>query len=226
MKDENINTALPENSAAVPAGQIDKQAASINILKDAGKEQNEDEDEEEETLNLTKPGEEDASWVSHWPLLTALLILLVMLTLQFGFKYEPPFPLNLIIYLVAFLLAGYNVLGMAFRKAKHFDFFNEFFLMSVATIGAFSIGSYSEGVAVMVFYSIGEWFQDAAVDKAKKSIKALLDIRPDKVTVVRDGKALVTDPKEIKIDEIIQVNAGEKVALDGVLYSDEASFNT
>ncbi|RYY30264.1 MAG: cadmium-translocating P-type ATPase [Sphingobacteriaceae bacterium] len=149
-----------------------------------------------------------------------------MLTLQFGFKYEPAFPLNLIIYLVAFALAGYNVLGMAYRKAKHFDFFNEFFLMSVATIGAFSIGSYSEGVAVMVFYSIGEWFQDAAVDKAKKSIKALLDIRPDKVTVVRDGKALVTDPKEIKVDEIIQINAGEKVALDGELYSEEASFNT
>lgn len=87
MKDENINTALPENSAAVPAGQIEKQTSQINMVKDAGKEQNED--EEEETLNLTKPGEEDASWISHWPLLTALLILLVMLTLQFGFKYEP-----------------------------------------------------------------------------------------------------------------------------------------
>ncbi|RYY25418.1 MAG: heavy metal translocating P-type ATPase, partial [Sphingobacteriaceae bacterium] len=185
------------------------------------------EDGEEETLDLTAPvTEEEGGVLSHWPLLTALFILIVMLTLQFGFKYEPAFPINLIIYTAAFLLAGYNVLGMAYRKAKHFDFFNEFFLMSVATIGAFSIGSYSEGVAVMVFYSIGEWFQDAAVDKAKKSIKALLDIRPDKVTVVRDGKTLVTDPKEIKIDEIIQVNAGEKVALDGQLFSDEASFNT
>jgi Cd2+/Zn2+-exporting ATPase len=115
---------------------------------------------------------------------------------------------------------------MAWRKAKHFDFFNEFFLMSVATLGAFSIGSYSEGVAVMVFYSIGEWFQDSAVNRAKKSIKALLDIRPDKVTVIRNGKTSVTDPKEIKVDEIIQIKAGEKVALDGVLYSDAATFNT
>ncbi len=181
----------------------------------------------EETLDLRAPvKEEDTGWRTHWPLLTALLILVIMLTLEFGFKYQPLFPINLIIFSVAFLLAGYNVLGMAWRKAKHFDFFNEFFLMSVATLGAFSIGSYSEGVAVMVFYSIGEWFQDSAVNKAKKSIKALLDIRPDKVTVIRDGKTLVSDPKVVKIDEIIQVKAGEKVALDGELYSDTASFNT
>ncbi|WP_292945882.1 heavy metal translocating P-type ATPase [Mucilaginibacter sp. 44-25] len=174
---------------------------------------------------MNKP-EEGETWLSHWPLLTALLILIIMLTLEYGFKWQPPFPVNLIIFLVAFVLAGYNVLGMAWRKAKHFDFFNEFFLMSVATIGAFSIGSYSEGVAVMVFYSIGEWFQDAAVNRAKKSIKALLDIRPDSVTVMRDGKTTNVDPKTVKVDEIIQVKAGEKVALDGELYSDTASFNT
>jgi len=115
---------------------------------------------------------------------------------------------------------------MAWRKAKRFDFFNEFFLMSVATIGAFSIGSYSEGVAVMVFYSIGEWFQDAAVDRAKRSIKALLDIRPDKVTVVRDGKTEVVNPKAVNVGDAIQVKAGEKVALDGVLISDVGTFNT
>jgi len=185
-----------------------------------------DHDDEDETLDLTKEPEQEETWLSHWPLLTALLILIIMLTLEFGFKYQPPFPVNLIIFLIAFGLAGYNVLGMAWRKAKHFDFFNEFFLMSVATIGAFSIGSYSEGVAVMVFYSIGEWFQDAAVNRAKKSIKALLDIRPDKVTVMRDGKPIETDPKTVEVDEIIQVKAGEKVALDGELYSDAATFNT
>ena len=107
-----------------------------------------------------------------------------------------------------------------------FDFFNEFFLMSVATIGAFAIGSYSEGVAVMVFYSIGEWFQDSAVSKAKRSIKALLDIRPDEVTVLRNGKAAVIHPNEIQVDEIIQIKAGEKVALDGELISEVAAFNT
>ena len=171
-------------------------------------------------------GEGNESWLSHWPLLSALLILMVMLVLEFGFSYQPVFPFNLIIFTIAFLLAGYNVLGMAWQKAKHFDFFNEFFLMSVATIGAFSIGSYSEGVAVMVFYSIGEWFQDAAVDRAKRSIKALLDIRPDEVTVIRNGQATVINPGEVQIDELIQVKAGEKVALDGILNSATATFNT
>jgi Cd2+/Zn2+-exporting ATPase len=180
---------------------------------------------DEETLDINEDSEA-GGWVSHWPLLTAFAILAVMLTLEFGFSYQPPFPVNLIIFSVAFLLAGYNVLGMAWRKAKRFDFFNEFFLMSVATIGAFSIGSYSEGVAVMVFYSIGEWFQDAAVDRAKRSIKALLDIRPDKVTVKRDGKTVVVNPKEIKVSETIEVKSGEKVALDGVLLSDAGTFNT
>jgi len=185
----------------------------------------EEEDDDDEVLDLNK-AEEEETILSHWPLLTSLLILLVMLTLEYGFKFQPAFPINLIIYAIAFLLAGYNVLGMAFRKAKHFDFFNEFFLMSVATIGAFSIGSYSEGVAVMVFYSIGEWFQDAAVNKAKKSIKALLDIRPDQVTVLRNGNPEVIDSKKIILDELIQVKSGEKVALDGILDSDSATFNT
>lgn len=171
-------------------------------------------------------GQEDTGWKAHWPLLSALAVLIVMLTLEFGFKIEPKFPINLIIYSIAYLLAGYKVINLAFRKAIRFDFFNEFFLMSVATIGAFSIGSYSEGVAVMVFYSIGEWFQDAAVERAKRSIKALLDIRPDEVTVVRNGSATTVNPSDVHIDEIIRVKAGEKVALDGELSSEIGSFNT
>ena len=171
-------------------------------------------------------GAEDAGWKSHWQLLLSLVILAIMLTLEFGFKYKSSFPFDLIIFVAAYLLAGYNVLNLAIRKAMRFDFFNEFFLMSVATIGAFAIGSYSEGVAVMVFYSIGEWFQDSAVSKAKRSIKALLDIRPDEVTVLRNGKAAVIHPNEIQVDEIIQIKAGEKVALDGELISEVAAFNT
>ncbi|WP_291129754.1 heavy metal translocating P-type ATPase [Flavobacterium sp. UBA7682] len=171
-------------------------------------------------------GEEDSDWKSHWQLMLAIAILFVMLTLEFGFAYVPEFPINLIIFSIAYLLAGYNVLYMAWRKAIRFDFFNEFFLMSVATIGAFAIGSYSEGVAVMAFYSIGEWFQDAAVNRAKRSIKALLDIRPDEVTVIRNGKAGVVNPKEVKLEEIIRIKPGEKVALDGELISEKASFNT
>ncbi|MEO5945431.1 MAG: heavy metal translocating P-type ATPase [Chitinophagaceae bacterium] len=170
--------------------------------------------------------EEAAGWKSHWQLLLSLAILAVMLTLEFGFKYKPPFLVDLFVFIAAYLLAGYNVLYMAFRKAKRFDFFNEFFLMSVATIGAFAIGSYSEAVAVMVFYSIGEWFQDAAVSNAKRSIKALLDIRPDEVTVIRKGSSILSNPSMVELDEIIQIKPGEKVALDGELISENASFNT
>ena len=171
-------------------------------------------------------GEENSGWQSHWQLLLAILILVGMLTMEFGFNYIPEFPINLIIFIIAYLLAGYNVLYLAFRKAIRFDFFNEFFLMSVATIGAFAIGSYSEGVAVMAFYAIGEWFQDAAVSRAKRSIKALLDIRPDEVTVLRNGKSEIVHPSEVILEEIIQIKPGEKVALDGELLSEKSSFNT
>ena len=171
-------------------------------------------------------GAEASGWLTHWPLLASLLILAVMLTAEYGFDAVPNELPRLAIYLTAYLLAGYKVLDLAFRKAKRLDIFNEFFLMSVATLGAFAIGEYSEGVAVMVFYSIGEWFQDAAVNRAKRSIKALLDIRPDTVDVIRQGKAQTVAPDEVEIDEVIQVKPGEKVALDGELLSDRATFNT
>ncbi|RZM23730.1 MAG: cadmium-translocating P-type ATPase [Pedobacter sp.] len=164
--------------------------------------------------------------MGHWPLLTALVVVVAMMVLEYGFDIRFDTLVQLIIFIPAYLLAGYNVLQLAFRKALRFDFFNEFFLMSVATIGAFAIGSYSEGVAVMVFYSIGEWFQDSAVSKVKRSIKALLDIRPDSVDLVRDGKVFTMNPSEIKIGEIIQVKPGEKVALDGILIAENATFNT
>ena len=166
------------------------------------------------------------SWLSKWPLLTALLILIVMQVLELGFKLELNSWLSLLIYTLAYLLAGYPVLYLAFKKASRFDFFNEFVLMSVATLGAFAIGAYSEGVAVMIFYSIGEWFQDAAVDKAKRNIKALLDFRPDRVVVIRDAQVHTVKPQEVSLEETIQVKAGEKLALDGVLRTQKAFFNT
>lgn len=176
------------------------------------------------TAQATSPTE--SVWRTHGALLLATLVLLVMLTLEFGFSIKPAFPVDFVVYGIAYSLAGYNVVALAFRKAMRLDFFNEFVLMTVATVGAFAIGAYSEGVAVMVFYSIGEWFQDAAVGRAKRSIKALLDIRPDEVTVQRDGGATVVDPKDVALGEIIVVKAGEKVALDGELHSSTASFNT
>lgn len=166
------------------------------------------------------------SWISQWPLLSGLLVLVVMQVLELGFDIKLNTWISLVIYGSAYLLSGYPVLKLAFRKALRLDFFNEFVLMSVATTGAFAIGAYSEGLAVMVFYAIGEWFQDAAVNKAKRSIKALLDIRPDRVDVLRAGKVLSLKPQDVLLDENIQVKPGEKVALDGLLLSDKGIFNT
>ena len=161
----------------------------------------------------------------HTGVLVALAILIVMMVLEFGFGYIPGQRMNLPIYVVAFLLAGSNVLNLAFNRIKRGDIFNEFVLMSTATLGAFYIGAYSEGVAVMIFYSIGEWFQDSAVQKARSNIKSLLDIRPDEATVIRNGKHQVAHASEILPGETILVKSGEKVALDGMLLSEYASFN-
>ncbi|WP_188627614.1 heavy metal translocating P-type ATPase [Pedobacter quisquiliarum] len=166
------------------------------------------------------------TWLRHWPLLVSLLALVVMQVLELGFKVHIGTWPSLLIYGFALLLAGYPVFALAFRKASRLDFFNEVVLMSVATIGAFTIGAYSEGLAVMVFYAIGEWFQDAAVDKAKRNIKALLDIRPDRVDVLRNGKIESVNTREVLLDEKIQVKAGERVALDGLLLSEQATLNT
>lgn len=165
-------------------------------------------------------------WISQCKLLIALVILLTLLLLKYALKINLPFGLLLVVNGIAYLLAGIPVIQMAFRKASRGDFFNEFFLMTVATLGAFAIGEFEEGVAVMVFYQIGEWFQDTAVDNAKKSIKSLLDIRPDKVAVLRGGQQQQVNPKTVAIGETILVKAGEKVALDGKLATEKAAFNT
>lgn len=170
--------------------------------------------------------QDKTGWKAHWDLLLALVILVILLVLEYGFHMELPKWPALIINLIAYLLAGRKVLELAFRKSKRGDVFNEFVLMSVATIGAFVIGEYEEGVAVMLFYQIGEWFQDAAVNRAKRSIKALLDIRPDEVTVIRNGQGEVVNPSKVQPGETIRIKPGEKVALDGELLSDNASFNT
>lgn len=135
-------------------------------------------------------------------------------------------PVNLVWYIVAYIFVGLPVNIRALKEIRHGNVFSEFFLMSIATIGAFFIGQYSEGVAVMLFYTIGELFQDAAVDRATRSIKALLDIRPDTVTVLRNGREEVINPSKVAIGEVIQIKPGEKIALDGKLLSDTASFNT
>ncbi|KAA9332076.1 cadmium-translocating P-type ATPase [Hymenobacter busanensis] len=129
-------------------------------------------------------------------------------------------------YGVAFLLVGWKVMKAAVLSIPSGNVFNEFLLMSIATLGAFAIGEYPEGVAVMLFYTVGELFQDAAVNRAKRSIRALLEIQATEVTVLRGGQSMVLDPKQVQRGDTIEVKPGEKVALDGTLTKGPASFNT
>lgn len=211
-KHDNKKNTTQKNCCSTEEKTNAPKVGSLHSDDDGHNHENEDEDE---------PG-----WKTHWDLLLALSLLIVLVVLEYGFKIALPTIPSLIINLIAYLLAGRKVLALAFRKSRRGDIFNEFVLMSVATIGAFVIGEYEEGVAVMVFYQIGEWFQDAAVNNAKRSIKALLDVRPDEVTVIRNNEPIVADPSIIALGEIIQIKPGEKVALDGELLSENASFNT
>ena len=129
-------------------------------------------------------------------------------------------------YVVAYLPVGFPVLKDSFKSIKRGDVFSEFFLMGIATVGAFGIGQYAEGVTVMLFYSIGELFQMLAVRKAKSNIKSLLDQRPDVANVLEESKVISKKASEVKIGEIIELKPGEKLALDGKLLSEFATFNT
>jgi len=129
-------------------------------------------------------------------------------------------------YILAYLPVGIPVLKEVYETIVKGEVFTEFLLMSLATIGAFGIGEYPEGVAVMLFYTIGELFQGAAVNRATRNIKALLDVRPDTAFVYRSGQYQNVKPDEVVVDERIQIKAGEKVPLDAEMISEESSFNT
>jgi len=129
-------------------------------------------------------------------------------------------------YSLAYLPVGFPVVKEGWNSIKKGDVFTEFFLMSIATIGAFIIGEYPEGVAVMLFYAVGELFQSSAVNKAKGNIKALLDVRPKEANVYRDGDYISVSPEDVNIGEKIQIRVGEKIPLDGKLLSSKASLNT
>jgi len=129
-------------------------------------------------------------------------------------------------YAVAYLLVGWEVIRMAVAHLLKGGLFNEFFLMSIATLGAFYLGEYAEGVAVMLFYTIGELVQGNAVRRSKKSIRDLIDSRPNTVRVKRGEAFIPKSPEEVTIGEIIQIRAGERLALDGVLLTDTAELDT
>lgn len=161
------------------------------------------------------------------PAMTSLCLLLIAIA------FDNYFPqswftgwVRIIWYVIAYIPVGFPVVKEAFTSIGKGEIFSEFLLMSIATIGAFAIGEYPEGVAVMLFYAVGEVFQTLAVKRAKANIKTLLDQRPDEVTILENNQAITVRAENVQIGNIIQLKPGEKLGLDGELISETASFNT
>ena len=131
-----------------------------------------------------------------------------------------------LLYLVPYLLIGHDVIFKAVRNIANGQVFDENFLMMTATVGAFATGEYTEAAAVMLFYQTGELFQSVAVGKSRKSISALMDIRPDYANIERDGVLEQVDPDEIAVGDIITVKAGERIPLDGIVLEGESAIDT
>ena len=147
-----------------------------------------------------------------------LMVLIELLSLEGYFRQG--------LYLIAYLVIGYDILKKSWKGIRNRQVFDENFLMAVATLGAILLGDYKEGVAVMLFYQIGELFQSYAVGKSRRNISELMDIRPDYANVEHDGKLERVDPDEVEIGTVIVVQPGEKIPIDGMIIEGKASLNT
>ena len=134
--------------------------------------------------------------------------------------------IELVLYMIPYLVIGYDILKKAVKGIMNHQVFDENFLMAVATVGAVALGDYKEGVAVMLFYQIGELFQSYAVGKSRRNISDLMDIRPDYANIERDGQLEKVDPDEVEIGSIIVVQPGEKVPIDGIIVEGKTTLNT
>lgn len=154
-------------------------------------------------------------------IIIAAILFLIALTINFNDKL-----INNSIYIISYIIVGLEILKKAIRNITKGKVFDENFLMAIATLGAFGIGEFPEAVAVMLFYQVGELFQSYAVDKSRKSISNLMDIRPDFANVERNGTIQKIDPDEVKIGDVIIVKPGEKVPLDGYVIEGKSSLDT
>lgn len=156
-------------------------------------------------------------------LISALLLVTVKVLASF---VELNRFVELLLYLIPYLVIGYDILKKAVKGIFKGQMFNENFLMAVATVGAMALGEYLEGAAVMLFYQIGELFQSVAVGRSRKNISELMDIRPDYANVEIDGKIVKADPDDVEIGTEIIINPGEKVPIDGVITYGSTTLNT
>ena len=154
-----------------------------------------------------------------------IIIALIIYIIAVAIKFDNVL-INDVLFIVSYLIVGFSILKKAVRNIFRGKVFDENFLMAVATLGAFGIQEFPEAVAVMLFYQIGELFQSYAVDKSRKSISSLMDIRPDYANVIRDGKEEKVDPDEVKIGEEIVIKPGEKIPLDGIILEGSTMLDT
>ena len=229
MKHQHTYDAQGKQICCTEEEKIYKKAGATEILKpelahdhsDHDGHDHDDEDGHDHSQIDSSP------WKMFLPSIISFILLLI--ALYFDHLLKPDWFTDWIRigwYIIAYLPVGLPVLKEALGSILKGAFFSEFFLMGIATVGAFAIGEYPEGVAVMLFYSVGEVFQTLAVSRAQANIKSLLDQLPDEVTVLRDNKPETIKAETVSIGEIIQLKAGEKLGLDGELISDKASFNT
>lgn len=161
-----------------------------------------------------------------------LIRILVSAALLIGFNFLPVTgTLRFVCYLIPYLVIGYDILIKAYKGIRNRQPFDESLLMSVATVGAMAIaiyedGDYTEAIAVMLFYQIGEWFQSYAVGKSRRNISELMDIRPDYANIEKDGKLEQVDPDEVEVGSVIVVQPGEKVPIDGIITEGNSTLNT
>ena len=154
-------------------------------------------------------------------IIISLILFLIAMIINFDNEL-----INKCIFIIAYIIVGLEIVRKALRNIFRGKVFDENFLMTVATVGAFGIGEFPEAVAVMLFYQVGELFQSYAVDKSRKSIASLMDIRPDYANIEKDGKVLKVDPDDVKIGDIIIIKPGEKVPLDGIVIEGNTSLDT
>ena len=185
-----------------------------------------DEEEDEEGHDHAG-GENQSTFRLFLPAIISFSLLMLGIAMDYYFKPEWFTGwVRIALYVFAYIPVGFPVIKEAIESIGKGEIFSEFLLMVIATIGAGAIGEYPEGVAVMLFYAIGEIFQTLAVRRAKGNIKALLDQRPDEVTILENDKPKTVKAETVGLDSIVQLKSGEKLALDGELISDSASFNT
>ena len=153
---------------------------------------------------------------------------IIISAIIFGITMLLPIPkeIKLIGYLLAYLCVGGEILIKAGKNIRNGQVFDENFLMAIATLGAFILGEYAEGIAVMLFYQVGELFQSYAVSQSRKSITELMNLSPDTAVVIRDGKEEVVDPEEVVIGENVIIRPGEKVPLDGIVIEGTSTLDT